>query len=387
MARQKASWPLIRERRNPSGSKAWMVDCGMVGKHRVRFFFKTKNEAEGEAAKLRIKRANEGGSLFGLSVVQRVDAESALKLLEPHGATLTQAAEFYLRNLDVIREPKLIPDAVRELLDAKVKDRRSSRYLQDLRNRLEVFAVEFETRPVHDVSTKEVESWLRALDVAPVTRNNFRRVLGVFFGFSVKQRYALKNPITDVDIATVNVGRPGILTVAEARALLECADPEILPAIAIALFGGLRPESEIFKLDWNAIDLAEGEIDISRSKNTASYRFVKIQSNLVEWLKKFERKIGPVSPSGDAYYWRLRKARAAAAQKLDVEGFDSRGLRDWPSDCMRHTYASHHYGKFKSASETAEQLGHRGNLQMFYRHYRNRVKEADAFAYWAISPA
>ena len=41
-----------------------------------------------------------------------------------------------------------------------------------------------------------------------------------------------------------------------------------------------------------------------------------------------------------------------------------------------------HYAAFKHAHETAEQLGHAGDLQMFFRHYRNRVKEADALAFW-----
>src|ERR1700731_4743525 len=138
MGRQKDSWPLVRERRNASGSKSWMVDCGMVNGHRVRLFRKTKKAAEGEAAKIRIKKENEGGSAFGLSAIKRIDAEAALKLLEPHGATLKSAA--------------------------------GGRG-----------AEEFKTRAVHDISTKDVENWLRRLNVGPVTRNNFRRLLSVFF--------------------------------------------------------------------------------------------------------------------------------------------------------------------------------------------------------------
>jgi integrase/recombinase XerD len=181
-------------------------------------------------------------------------------------------------------------------------------------------------------------------------------------------------------------GSQAFLTVAEAKASLECAAPEIAIAIAIALFAALRPQAELFRLDWSAIDLDEKTIDISRSKNSASHRFVKIHDNLLQWLKKRSVRTGPVGPVGDAYYWRLRDARSVAAQKLEVEGINARELRGWTSDCMRHTFASFHYGKFKNAPETAEQLGHRGNLQIFYRHYRNRVKEADALAYWAISP-
>lgn len=207
------------------------------------------------------------GSVFGLSQAQRVDAEAALKVLEPHGATLQQAANFYVENLDVIKASKPVTEAVAELVQAKERDRRSARYLQDLRNRLETFSrsPEFSERPVHAVTAKDIEDWLRSLDVGPVTRNNFRRILGVFFSFAVKRRYALRNPIPDVDVASFKIGKPAILTVPECRALLACAAAEIVPAVVLAMFAGLRPESELFRLDWSAIDLQDRTVDITRS--------------------------------------------------------------------------------------------------------------------------
>ena len=44
-----------------------MVDCGMIDGHRVRFFYKTMEEAETKAALLRVKRQNEGESAFAMS--------------------------------------------------------------------------------------------------------------------------------------------------------------------------------------------------------------------------------------------------------------------------------------------------------------------------------
>jgi hypothetical protein len=40
-----------------------------------------------------------------------------------------------------------------------------------------------------------------------------------------------------------------------------------------------------------------------------------------------------------------------------------------------------------NAHETAEQMGHVGGLRVFFRHYRNRVREEAARGYWAIRPA
>jgi integrase len=88
----------------------------------------------------------------------------------------------------------------------------------------------------------------------------------------------------------------------------------------------------------------------------------------------------------EPYFRRMRETRDRAARKLEAAGIPAENLRDWPSDCLRHTFASCHYAAWKDAADTAEQLGHGGNLRMFFRHYRNRVKEAEALAFWQIYP-
>src|ERR1700740_19904 len=122
MARPKDPWPLLRWRKTKRGRTA-MVDCGMMqveGKpRRVRFFYKTMEEAETKAALMRAKRENEGASSFGMSANTRHDAETAIALLAPHGKTLKEAAEFLLANIDLLKERKSVQEVVAELLDAK----------------------------------------------------------------------------------------------------------------------------------------------------------------------------------------------------------------------------------------------------------------------------
>jgi integrase/recombinase XerD len=196
----------------------------------------------------------------------------------------------------------------------------------------------------------------------------------------------LRNPVAEVAVANVAVVKPGILTVSEARALLEAATPEFVPVIALGLFAGLRPEAEIWRLDWSHIDLDTREIDVQKSKNLASHRFVKISYNLAAWLAPHAKKKEPICLADEPYFRRMRETRERAAKRLEADGIDAEGLRQWSKDCLRHTFASMHYAAYKSATETAEQLGHAGNLRMFHRHYRNRVKEAEALAFWQIYP-
>jgi len=53
---------------------------------------------------------------------------------------------------------------------------------------------------------------------------------------------------------------------------------------------------------------------------------------------------------------------------------------------MRHTFATMHYAHFRSAAETAAELGHGTSLRMMQRHYLNRVTPAEAQAFWQIVP-
>jgi hypothetical protein len=128
MARPKESWPIIRPRLNKSGKiMSWMVDGGMMDGRRVRFFYKTKDEAETKAGLMRVKRKNEGETSFGMSAYTLQDTKAALMLLSPHNITLKAAAEFYLANLDVIRSAKPVNKVVEELLEIKEQDRKSDR--------------------------------------------------------------------------------------------------------------------------------------------------------------------------------------------------------------------------------------------------------------------
>jgi integrase len=47
---------------------------------------------------------------------------------------------------------------------------------------------------------------------------------------------------------------------------------------------------------------------------------------------------------------------------------------------MRHSFGSYHLAHFKSASETARQMGNSEDI--VYQNYYDRISEADAKAFW-----
>ena len=370
----KQTWPKVQKVHHKNGTEAWQVDTRFKGRGE-RLYFKTKIEATTAADQARVKRQNEGNGVFALEPADRADAVAALTLLRPHGRTLREAAAFFLKHLAIVKRELTVADLVAELLVSKEKDGKSDRYVKDLRNRLETFAEAFSGVKVTEVSTAAADDWLRGLKVGPVTRNNFRRVAIVLFNYGVARGYCLANPIKLTAKAKEVDRPPGILTAEQSAKLLEHATPDILPAVALGLFAGLRPESETWKLGWEHIDFDGRLIDIGADRTkTAQQRYVAMPDNLVAWLLPHRQKAGLVCTlKGDTYFDRLVAARRAA------------GIKKWPSDALRHTYASMHYATHQNAGTTSEQLGH-ADLKMLFRHYRERVKPAEAKSFWEIRP-
>jgi molecular chaperone DnaK (HSP70) len=75
--------------------------------------------------------------------------------------------------------------------------------------------------------------------------------------------------------------------------------------------------------------LADKLIDVTKSKNSMSHRFVKISDSLVAWLAPYAKKSGQVTFGRDSYYARLQDARHRAAEKLESQSKESLNLRLW----------------------------------------------------------
>jgi site-specific recombinase XerD len=379
------TWPNIYPRFNSAGQiTSWMVDC--AGKDRLRFSFKTKAEAEGKAELLRVQRKNEGTSVLDFTAADRIDAQAALKLLGPHGMTLRDAANFCLRNVATIAKAKTLDQVIPELLVLKQKDETSARYRKDLRLKLEAFAQAFGERPLHEITRGELVKWLYQLNVSAVTRKGYARALGVLFSYALDCHYVVTHPASDLVAEKQKSKKPGILTVREAKALMFSAEPDFVPALALGMFAGLRPEAELWRLDWSNIKLQKRIVDIDKSKNVLSHRHIRITENLAAWLAPHAKTEGPVTVKGDSYYARLERARKKAIAQLGTTGQQAKNLWDWPQDCLRHTFASMHCAAFRHPGDTSLELGHGGSLKVFERHYRDRVEEALAKDFWEIYP-
>jgi integrase len=313
----------------------------------------------------------EGEAAVTMPEQLRIDAIACADRLRPYGKTISDATEHFLTYLAATARSCTVAALVAEFNTAKRKDGASDRYLGDLRNRLDTFAEKFGALKVAEILPSQIDDWLRGLDVAGQTRNNFRRVLHVFFEFGKVRGYATHNPVTGTAKAKVVRGTPEIFTPEQMRTVLEKAPADFVPYLAIGAFAGLR-SAELERLDWSEIDLAGRLIQVrAENSKTAQRRFVRICDALAAWLAPHVRKSGAVATTES-----VRDGREATCKAAEIE---------WPANVLRHSFASYHLAQFKSAAETAAELGHAG-AAVLYQHYRELVKPEAAARWWQIMP-
>jgi len=364
--------------------RAKFVVRGRIKGKEVRAFFRTRAEAQSHLEKRNIELFNFGHKLSTMSSALRSEALVVSERLGAFGATLTQAADFYLAHHDW--RLKSVPvtqaweDCRMEFARRVSSNEISLAHLRTVAKAGHKLVRDFGAQYICDLTPQILREWLSGLPITAVSRNNIRTNLSVIFTYAKGCGWIKANPITEVtsfNTHRIKAKLPGIVTPEQAAALLEHAEPEIVPYFAIGLFAGLRV-AELERLDWSEIDFEENEINVSAEKaKTAQPRWVPMSENLIEWLLPWRKTSGPVVPGISPRRTCIRLARAAA------------GITNWGDDkanALRHSFCSYHLALHKNAGLTAHATGHMDS-RMIYEHYNNRVKHRAALAYFGIRPA
>ena len=344
---------------------------GKISGKWFRKYFETKAEAETFCEQKNTEVANQGVEALEFSSELRVMAQRCASRLEPFGKTIEDAVNHYIEQLSKAQKAIPLTQAIAELIENRRAAGASDVYCYDLTWRLGRFERSFPERSTDEFSTRDIEQWLVGLNVGPVTRNTYRRDLRTLFSYCHERGFASSNPVAAASRAKEVANPVGILAVEELSRLLAVASPKIIPFLAIGAFAGLRA-AEVSRLDWAQIDLADGLIEVTaRNSKTAQRRLVTILPNLKAWLEPYRQLSGPVAPLN------LRKLLRGARKGANIA--------EWPSNALRHSYASYHLAHFRDAAALALQMGHtRTNL--IFQHYREVVKPKEASRYWNIFP-
>ena len=172
--------------------------------------------------------------------------------------------------------------------------------------------------------------------------------------------------------------RPPRLTVEQIQTIFTTAEPRFRAAFALGILAGLRPQSELMRVEWRfddagqsyGIDTSHRIINLHESWVTKTF----MERTITDLPELFWEIIGPRQGAGRVVpvdYRHFVDAALGPAKK--ALGWDI-----WPKDIMRHTAASFQYVLI--GKELAmKNLGHK-NASTFDTHYLNSVSGSEAQA-------
>jgi hypothetical protein len=198
----------------------WRVNVGkrFTGTSKQRRFFDTEADAVDFIRATEDAARDRGKTAFNIPQALALEAIELSKQLRSHGATLTDAVKFYLRNAP-INGKKTVKDLIPEYL----KTKNDPRYRRAQETSLNVFAKDFGGTPVASVSSGAVEKWFEKKAWQPLNARNYMRDLSMFFRWAELRDHTAGNPFDKVKRPHVERKAPEIFTVEEARKLLEAA--------------------------------------------------------------------------------------------------------------------------------------------------------------------
>ena len=202
-----------------------------------------------------------GATAFALSPAQINEAAWAVQNL-PAGTSLTDAVKFFNRHHRQADQARRISEVEAEIVRAKTLSGRQRGYVARLARDWRRFAADLGDPRIHEVTIRLVRDWLDDhKQFSILTRRNWRRDLGILFVFATKHGYAASNPIDDIERPEIGDSEIKVLSVPEASKLINKADEDARPVLAIGLFSGLRM-SEILALNWEEVDLCDRTITV-----------------------------------------------------------------------------------------------------------------------------
>ena len=130
----------------------------------------------------------------------------------------------------------------------------------------------FGHRRAHCVTCDDVLAWCEVQRQRGVGQSTVHRrvsILRAAYGWAVRARLLLSNPLVSLRIAKPKAQRIAPPSVKEARLLYDAAAPHIQRVIVLGMATGARiGPSELFRLRWSDVDVGTGVIRTCRSGTT-----------------------------------------------------------------------------------------------------------------------
>ena len=358
-----------------NGETRWQVRYQVNGK-RTSEVYATKAEAETAAKQIRLKVANEGAAGFSLPRDIQVEAAAAVATLTPYeGETIAKAVEFYVAHSLRFRNAPPVAEIIKEFIAEREQLNQRDRNLDDVRQRLNVFARTFGDRKLAEITVEELAAWLRDPTWAEKTQIHYRCRVSMLFDFAIKRHWCEVNTVALLDNPETEDKDIECFTVEEcARILAHAQEAGCLPLVVLSLFAGLR-RAEVCRLDWSNVNLDERTITVSsKAAKKRSRRVITINNTAAAWLATCAQLKGAVV-SADR---RTLDERIKKVGKLA-------GISQWKQNGLRHCFCTFHLAAGKDPVRTAYEAGN--SAEIVQRCYNALASEATAKRFWDLRPA
>ena len=160
----------------------------------------------------------------------------------------------YAKHFGLVVRKASVPEVVEQLLVSRRQDGSGRRHLVHLGSVLRRFAAAY-PGPILDVTSADIDAWLRSLKVSPVSRNAMLVSVNILFSFALEQNYLPTGPTAASQLRKVKVpdSEISIFTPEDFARIIHAAPDRLIPLLAISAFAGIR-SAEIARLDWSAVD-------------------------------------------------------------------------------------------------------------------------------------
>ena len=285
---------------------------------------------------------------------------------------LLQALQFWKRHHDDAIPEKRVADVVAELVNGLRKDGASESHVVEMERVLGKFAAAFQTN-IGNVSTADINAYLRGLESSPASRNIYRQKFVTLFNYARRVGYLPDRTTAATKSAKAKEhGREiEIYSAEEMALLLQHASDSLRPFIVLCGFCGLRA-AEAMRLEWKEIDFTRSTVLVSAAKSkTQSRRFAPLPDNAAAWLRPLVKSTG-------------RVVEVIGVVKA-LQRLGARSHVTMKRNGLRHSFCSYRLAIAQNANQTALEAGH--SADVLFKHYRQLCTEAEAKRWFLIAPA
>lgn len=363
---------------------------------RERRFFKTRKEAEDHAAELLAKREEFGAQAKSIRPSLAEAATKAEELLKPYGISILEAAQRVVE-VEKRAEASCKVEEAANLFEATFETK-GKRRQQEVRYIREFLVERFGDRVLSGLGGEEVQEALCERFPNPNTFNARLRDTGQFLRWAAKKPRQWCNAEEVEHFEKKDTGRkpkPKVLGPAECRKLLQVAEKhykETVPAFALMLFMGIRPE-EITKM--TAEHITEDGVtvpdadELTGEGTKTGRRFIQMTPVMSAWLAAYP--VGDtVAPANWQRKWcavrRMAGWRVVADLLKGDEWKTDDSLPEWTPDVLRHTAATVAINAGKPLSTLIFEHGHSQGERTLKQYYFGRMTKKDALAILTIGP-